>query len=801
MTPFLSHPFSTFRHLRPLLLTGLFYITIASFAFAGIEAADNIPDPPVDYLKEVRPILARHCLSCHGADAAKRKAKLRLDGPDPMAVSIKRSTPVIVPGNPESSGLYQRVTSENDSQRMPPPDTENNPLQAEEILVLKNWIQQGAPYAAHWSFTMLTRPKLPSTKKNSWPINPIDHFVLARLEQNGLTPSASADSYTLIRRVSLDLRGLPPSPEEVATFINDTASGSYSRMVDRFLADPAFGERWAGMWLDLARYADSSGYGSDPLRTIWAFRDWVIDAFNQNLSFDQFTVQQLAGDLLENPSTPQMVATAFHRNTMTNTEGGTDDEEFRIAAVKDRVDTTLQVWMGLTMGCAKCHDHKYDPISQKEYYQFFAFFNQTADADHSDERPLLKLAEETVLEKDRLIEEQLTKLREQLKEAAEEDQEALKKQIEQAEKTKPDIPTVPIMKELPSDQLRSTTILVRGSFMDKGAEVTTDVPQAFHPLAPDTPSNRLGIGQWLMDPANPLTARVTANRFWAQLFGSGIVETEEDFGTQGELPSHPQLLDWIASELIESKWNIKSLLRLIVTSATYRQTSRLSSDLLTVDPRNRLFTRGPRFRLKAEMVRDQALALSGLLSRKMHGPSVFPPQPPGLWRAAFNGDRTWHTSQGPDRYRRGLYTFWRRTVPYPSMATFDAPSREICNIRRIRTNTPLQAFVTLNDPVYVEAAQALARRIVRNGGETPEQRAHFALQLCLTRPPEAKQIKILIELYESEKAFYETDPDAAQQMATNPLGPLPTGMKKEELASWTVVSNVLLNLDEILTKR
>ena len=648
---------------------------------------------------------------------------------------------------------------------------------------------------------MLTRPNLPSTKKNSWPINPIDHFVLARLEQNGLTPSASADSYTLIRRVSLDLRGLPPSPEEVATFINDTASGSYSRMVDRFLADPAFGERWAGMWLDLARYADSSGYGSDPLRTIWAFRDWVIDAFNQNLSFDQFTVQQLAGDLLENPSTPQMVATAFHRTTMTNTEGGTDDEEFRIAAVKDRVDTTLQVWMGLTMGCAKCHDHKYDPISQKEYYQFFAFFNQTADADHSDERPLLKLAEETVLEKNRLIEEQLTKLREQLKEATEEDQEALKKQIEQVEKTKPDIPTVPIMKELPSDQLRPTTILVRGSFMDKGAEVTTDVPQAFHPLAPDTPSNRLGIGQWLMDPANPLTARVTANRFWAQLFGSGIVETEEDFGTQGELPSHPQLLDWIASELIDSKWNIKSLLRLIVTSATYRQTSRLSSDLLTVDPRNRLFTRGPRFRLKAEMVRDQALALSGLLSRKMHGPSVFPPQPPGLWRAAFNGDRTWHTSQGPDRYRRGLYTFWRRTVPYPSMATFDAPSREICNIRRIRTNTPLQAFVTLNDPVYVEAAQALARRIVRNGGETPEQRAHFALQLCLTRPPEAKQIKILIELYESEKAFYETDSDAAQQMATNPLGPLPSGMKKEELASWTVVSNVLLNLDEILTKR
>jgi len=801
MTPFLSHPSYPLRHLRPLLLAGLFYITLGPLAFEGIDAADNIPDQPVDYRKEVRPILVKHCLSCHGADAAKRKAQLRLDGPDPTAVAAKRSIPVIVPGDPESSGLYQRVTSDEDSQRMPPPDTEGNPLQPQEILILKNWIQQGAPYASHWSFTVLTRPDLPSINTNSWPVNPIDHFVLARLEQKGLTPSAPADPYTLIRRVSLDLRGLPPSPEEVVTFINDTAPGSYPRMVDRFLADPAFGERWAGMWIDLARYADSSGYGSDPLRTIWAYRDWVIDAFNQNLSFDQFTIQQLAGDLMDNPSTSQMIATAFHRNTMTNAEGGTDDEEFRIAAVKDRVDTTLQVWMGLTMGCAKCHDHKYDPISQKEYYQFFAFFNQTADADHSDERPLLKLADEMVLEKERLIEEQLTKLREQLKKTAEEDQEALKKQIEQIEKTKPDIPTVPIMKELPSDQLRSTTILVRGSFLDKGAEVTTGVPQAFHPLSPDTPSNRLGIGQWLMNPANPLTARVTANRFWAQLFGSGIVETEEDFGTQGELPSHPQLLDWIASELIASKWNIKSLLRLIVTSATYRQTSRLSPALLTVDPRNRLFTRGPRFRLKAEMVRDQALALSGLLSRKMHGPSVFPPQPPGLWRAAFNGDRTWHTSQGPDRYRRGLYTFWRRTVPYPSMATFDAPSREICNIRRIRTNTPLQAFVTLNDPVYVEAAQALARRIVRNGGETPEQHAHFALQLCLTRPPESEQIKILIELYESEKAFYETDAVAAQQMATEPLGPLPAGMKKEELAAWTVVSNVLLNLDEVLTKR
>ena len=801
MTPFLSHPSYPLRHLRPLLLAGLFYITIGPLAFEGIDAADNIPDQPVDYRKEVRPILVKHCLSCHGADAAKRKAQLRLDGPDPTAVAAKRSIPVVVPGDPESSGLYQRVTSDEDSQRMPPPDTEGNPLQPQEILVLKNWIQQGAPYASHWSFTVLTRPDLPSINTTFWPVNPIDHFVLARLEQKGLTPSAPADPYTLIRRVSLDLRGLPPSPEEVVTFINDTAPGSYPRMVDRFLADPAFGERWAGMWIDLARYADSSGYGSDPLRTIWAYRDWVIDAFNQNLSFDQFTIQQLAGDLMDNPSTSQMIATAFHRNTMTNAEGGTDDEEFRIAAVKDRVDTTLQVWMGLTMGCAKCHDHKYDPISQKEYYQFFAFFNQTADADHSDERPLLKLADEMVLEKERLIEEQLTKLREQLKKTAEEDQEALKKQIEQIEKTKPDIPTVPVMKELPSDQLRSTTILVRGSFIDKGAEVTTGVPQAFHPLSPDTPSNRLGIGQWLMDPANPLTARVTANRFWAQLFGSGIVETEEDFGTQGELPSHPQLLDWIASELIAFKWNIKSLLRLIVTSATYRQTSRLSPALLTVDPRNRLFTRGPRFRLKAEMVRDQALALSGLLSRKMHGPSVFPPQPPGLWRAAFNGDRTWHTSQGPDRYRRGLYTFWRRTIPYPSMAIFDVPSREICNIRRIRTNTPLQAFVTLNDPAYVEAAQALARRIVRNGGETPEQHAHFALQLCLTRPPESEQIKILIELYESEKAFYETDADAAQQMATEPLGPLPAGMKKEELAAWTVVSNVLLNLDEVLTKR
>jgi hypothetical protein len=646
-----------------------------------------------------------------------------------------------------------------------------------------------------------------------WPRNGIDFFILAELDKTDLKPEAEADRYTLLRRLSFDLRGLPPSSREIEEFLRDRSPDAYEKAVDRFLDDPAYGERWARMWLDLARYADSAGYGSDPLRpNIWPWRDWVIDAFNRNLPYDQFTFEQLAGDLLPNPTREQRIATAFHRNTMTNTEGGTDDEEFRVAAVKDRVDTTLQVWMGLTMGCAKCHSHKYDPITQQEYYRFYAIFNQTADNDQPDERPTLavstaehqqqnrRIDREIAAVKQRLIAPPLAAVRALRRTPIPVESLALLGEIGKLEKSRPAVTQVPVMVELPAKQRRQTYLMTKGNYLNPGAKVEPGVPAAFHALPKDAPANRLRVARWLVDPDNPLTARVAVNRYWSALFGTGLVETEEDFGTQGDMPSHPELLDWLATEYVRLGWDTKAFLKLLVTSATYRQAPKVTPEKLAKDPRNRLLSRGPRFRLEAEMVRDQAMALSGLLSRKMHGPSVYPPQPPGLWQAAFNGERTWATSQGEDRHRRGLYTFWRRTVPYPSLATFDATSRETCTVRRIRTNTPLQAFVTLNDPVYVECAQALARRIVKEGGTTTEERARFGLQLCLCRPPRTEQVQQVMELFQTEREHYRKHTKEALTLATEPLGPLPAGMNAAELAAWTVVANVLLNLDAVLMK-
>jgi hypothetical protein len=768
-------------------------------------------DAVVDYNRDVRPILAKNCFACHGQDDSHRAAKLRLDRRETALLPRKRGA-AVVPGAPEKSLLVHRVSSEEDAERMPPMQN-GNPLTAKQIATLQRWIAQGAPYAEHWAFAKPKRPPLPVVKDRTWPRNGIDYFVLAELEKHGLKPAAEADRYTLLRRLSFDLRGLPPSPQEIETFLHDRSADAYEKAVDRFLNDPAYGERWARMWLDLARYADSAGYGSDPLRpNIWPWRDWVIDAFNRNLPYDRFTIEQLAGDLLPSPTPQQRIATAFHRNTMTNTEGGTDDEEFRTAAVKDRVDTTLQVWMGLTMGCAKCHSHKYDPLTQQDYYRFYAVFNQSADNDQPDERPTLAAPTAEQKEQNRHLDARISELKKHLTAPSLVAVRAVRRlpvpveslallgEIGKLEKSRPAITLVPVMIELPSKQRRQTHLMVKGNYLNPGAKVEPGVPAAFQPLLKDTLANRLGVAQWLIDPENPLTARVAVNRYWAALFGTGLVETEEDFGTQGEMPSHPELLDWLATEYVRLGWDTKAFLKLLVTSATYRQAPKTTPQKLAKDPRNRLLSRGPRFRLEAEMVRDQALSLCGLLSRKMHGPSVYPPQPPGLWQAAFNGQRTWPTSKGEDRYRRGLYTFWRRTVPYPSLSTFDATSRETCTVRRIRTNTPLQAFVTLNDPVYVECAQALARHIVKEGGTTTEERARFGLYLCLCRPPRTEQVQHVMELFQTEREHYRKDTKAALALATEPLGPLPAGMDAAELAAWTVVANVLLNLDAVLMK-
>ncbi len=823
----------------------------------------------VDFSREIRPILSKNCFACHGPDAAGRASKLRLDKRDSVIARNKKSDAAIVPGSPNKSELIRRISSADDAERMPPPETKNR-LTPKQIATLRRWIAAGAPYAGHWAFVKPQRPPLPPVSRdpagsapNGWIRNGIDQFVLARLEKAGMKPAPEADKHTLLRRVSLDLRGLPPTPQEVAEFEKDTSPDAYEKAVDRILKDTAFGERWARIWLDLARYADSAGYGSDPLRpNIWRYRDWVIDAFNRNLPYDRFTIEQLAGDLLPNPTMEQRIATAFHRNTMTNTEGGTDREEFRVAAVKDRVDTTMQVWMGLTMGCAKCHSHKFDPITQKEYYRFFAVFNQTADNDQPDESPTLPLSTPSQQAEIARVNARVAELKKQLdalplaasqpkweselsktqrsalpalilaiietpagKRTPDQqakltahyrtvapDTKALRDEIAKLEKSRPAAVMLPVMVELPAERRRQTHVMVKGNFLDKGDKVEAGIPSSFHPLPAGAKLDRLGVAEWIMSPDNPLTARVAVNRFWAQLWGTGLVATEEDFGTQGELPSHPELLDWLATQFMaspaspprkggeSSSWNIKSLLKLMVTSATYRQSSRVTPELIAKDPKNRLLSRGPRFRLEAEMVRDQALAVSGLLSRKVGGPSVYPPQPPGLWQAAFNGQRTYPTSTGEDRYRRGLYTFWRRTIPYPSMTTFDAPSRETCTVRRVRTNTPLQAFVTLNDPVYVEAAQALARRIMKEGGGSAQERATFGLRLVLDRPASAEQVKRVVALFEEEREHYKKDAKAAAALASEPLGPLPAGMDAAEAAAWTVVGNVLLNLDGVMTK-
>jgi hypothetical protein len=827
----------------------------------------------LSFPRDVLPILAKNCFACHGPDETHREAGLRLDVREAAVGKLESGSTAVVPGKPSASELLARITTDDADLRMPP-SKHGKPLTGEQINTLRRWIDEGASYAKHWSFAPPEEPKLPAVKNEVWVKNPIDRFILARLESEGLTPNDEADAATLCRRVHLDLTGLPPSPEVVRAFVKtyspslrpsvspsraqdggterrrDGGKDAYEVLIDKLLADTAYGERWARPWLDLARYADSRGYGSDPLRlNIWPYRDWVINALNRDLPYDQFTIHQLAGDLLPQPTTDQLVATAFHRNTMTNTEGGTDDEEFRVAAVNDRTHVTMQVWMGLTMGCAKCHTHKYDPISQKDYYRTFAIFNQTEDADRNDESPNLPLpgAEEPEREKQRAkLRDQIAALKKsvdadtKVAEAATKEKKPLDDKTKKAhDERKAELkklelalaaiktPDVPVMRELAKDKRRPTHVLVKGNFLNKGEPVEPGLPSAFHASPEKGPPDRMALARWLVARDNPLTARVAVNRIWAQLFGVGLVETEEDFGVQGALPSHPELLDYLALRFVEgpgvrgqgpgksnaegnshpspldphpSRWSQKQLIKLVVMSRTYRQASKPSAEALARDPRNRLLSHAPRIRLDAETVRDQALAVSGLLSRKLGGPSVYPPQPAGMWQAAFNGERTWKTSEGADKYRRGLYTFWRRTVPYPSMATFDAPSREICSVRRIRTNTPLQALVTLNDPVYVEAAQALARRVLKEGGSSPDERIGYALLLATGRPAQAEQIAALKALLETERKHFQTDQAAAKLMASDPLGPLPAGTDEAEAAAWTVVANVLLNLDAVLMR-
>jgi mono/diheme cytochrome c family protein len=815
----------------------------------------------VDFNRDIRPILSNQCAKCHGPDPAERKGGtvgLRLDVREDALADLGGYA-AIVPGHPEKSELFKRVVSTDEGEHMPPKGS-GKQITQREIELLKRWIEQGAEYAQHWSYVKPVRPAVPEVQGSGVRIqNGIDAFIVAKLKEQGLGQSPEADRFALMRRVALDLTGLPPSDADMERVRGREGEWEkeYLAYVDKLLESPRYGEHWAHAWLDLARYADSAGYADDPPRTIWPYRDYVIRSLNANKPLDVFTIEQLAGDLFEKPTEEQLTATAFHRNTLTNNEGGTQDEEFRNVAVVDRVNTTMAVWMGTTMACAQCHSHKYDPITQQEYFQFLAFFNNTEDADKKDESPILsqftkeqeqqkekwqaeikKLEAELAKETPELLagqqkweeefpseevellvtpdsvfkvleiaaaertEAQNTELTKYylsvapLRRPARQRLATVKKQLTDMKPAS----TVPIMRELPEGKRRVTKLQYRGNYLDLGDEVTPGTPGCFPGLPEGAKADRMALAKWLMDENNPLTARVFVNRFWEQIFGIGLVPTSEEFGSQGELPSHPELLDWLATELIRLKWDQKAFLKLLVTSATYRQSSKVTPEMLARDPDNRLLARGPRVRLSAEMVRDQTLAVAGLLSAKMFGPPVKPPQPTLGLNAAFGSAVDWQASTGDDKFRRALYTTWRRSNPYPSMATFDAPNREVCTLRRDRTNTPLQALVTLNDPVYLEAAQALARRIVACGTD-PEQRVAFAFRTCLSRPASEIETKRIVKLYEQSLVDFLDDEAAAKKMATEPIGAAPEGANVAELAAWTVVSNVLLNLDEMFMKR
>ncbi len=1009
----------------------------------------------IDFRRDIEPILTQSCQQCHGAKKA--AGRLRLDV---KAAALRGgvSGAAMVPGRGGESLLLKRILGEGGQARMP---MGGEPLTLAQIELLTRWIDEGADWpggdgevaasvepARHWAYVAPLQAALPRVREASLVRNAIDNFVLARLEKEGLTLSPRTGKEALVRRVYLDLIGLPPTPAEAEAFLADNSPDAYEKLVDRLLASPHYGERWARPWLDLARYADSHGYESDGLRVMWKYRDWVIDALNRDMPFDRFTIEQIAGDMLPEPTTEQLIASGFHRNTLLNREGGTDGDEQRYEVIVDRVNTTSTVWLGSTLGCAQCHNHKYDPFTQKDYYRMYAFFENSeyrigtepfqrfvfepdlelptpgqeekrkqlkselaglekvlktptpqlseaqvkweaemksepgrwavldpreysstggttltrqedhsllasgetpefdsyiiratikpsdlkritslriealtdkslprggpgrdlygnfilttveakadgqalrfADADWDNgvnkidkknffnpfepgqvtdrprgwlinamaddvrldrqmvmvlDKPLVvtkpielevrlwfmasglnegmgrvRLSATSISEPMRLVEvpaaqklvmakaatERTAKEREELAELFRKVTPLLKSERERAKQIGESLDALGIvramiMREKPGYDRPSTWLRERGNFASRAEIVYAGTPASLHAMPESAPSNRLGLARWLVDERNPLVARVAVNRAWEQFFGRGLVETSEDFGSQSAPPSHPELLDWMSVELVKKGWKMKSLHRLIVTSATYQQDSTVTPALQERDPANRLLARGPRFRVEAEMIRDLALTATGLLSRKIGGPSVMPPQPEGIWRNPYSRER-WVTASGDERYRRGLYTFLRRTSPYPSMMTFDATSREFCTVRRVRTNTPLQSLTLLNDEMMIEMARALAKRMfleVEGGGGAVRDRLAHGFRLCLTRRPTAAELDRLMALYEQQLANYQRDPVAAGRLLAGANRELPAA----ELAALTLVSNVLLNLDEMVTKQ
>ncbi|MCH2125410.1 MAG: PSD1 and planctomycete cytochrome C domain-containing protein [Pirellulaceae bacterium] len=830
------------------------FLPLASLGLASSQAAEL-----VDYVRDVKPILIEHCRKCHGPN--KREAGLRID----LAAALLEgsdSGAVVVPSKATESLIWQAISGLEGVSKMPP---EGESLSAREITTLKNWIDQGAHapedevmedvQSDHWSFQPPMRPALGKSVNPNWAKNGIDFFVMEELSKRGLVASMRAPRETLVRRVSFDVRGLPPALDEIETFVEDPSPDAYERMVDRQLVSPAYGERWGRHWLDQARYADSNGYTRDFGREIWKYRDWVIQAFNRDLPFDQFTVEQIAGDLLPDATLEQRIATGFHRNTLINGEGGTDQEQFRVDAVADRVATTGAVFLGLTLGCARCHQHKFDPLSQREYYQIFAFFNN-CDEPTMEAPSDWQIADGWVEKRTAMLEEIKVKQDELKGQQAEIEkkqrewettitperrakypgnvQEAILKAFDERDgnekklvgdvylktdearasfalideinalrEAAPQIATTMVLQERSDDNRRKTHVHRRGNFLDHGALVVPQVPAVLHPIPTSAERpNRLDFAKWLVDAGNPLTPRVVVNRYWQRFFGRGLVETENDFGMQGSLPTHPQLLEWLATEFMTRQWGIKSMHRLVLCSASYRQSSRYRADLAVVDPRNDLLGRQNRIRLESEMIRDNALSVSGLLAKTIGGPSVHPPQPDGVF--AFTQDpKGWNTDVGTNRFRRGMYTFFWRSSPYPSLMVFDFPRSNVTCTRRVRSNTPIQALTLANDVQFIECARELAKEVLEVEMDEA-RRVALTFRVCLGRWPNAREATALKQVLQKQQEEFSEDLSAAHAFAG--LAEPSSAASDEQIgtvlkvASWTALCRVIMNVDEFITR-
>ncbi len=775
-------------------------VVLACASFLGTTSHLHAGDKSVakiEFNRDIRPILSDKCFQCHGPDGAHRKGKLRLD--------TEEGARVIVRGKPAESELYDRITHVDESKRMPPKKT-GKTLSKGEIELIRRWIEQGGTFQLHWSFAPLKRPPVPASK-HPWPRNPVDNFVLAKLQAMKWQPAVEADKATLIRRVYFDLLGLPPSPAQVDAFLKDARADAYERLVDALLSSPHYGERMAMYWLDLVRYADTVGYHGDQEHHISPYRDYVIKAFNDNLPFDRFTVEQLAGDLLPNPTTDQLIATGYNRVLQTTHEGGAQDKEYLAIYSADRVRNLGAVWMGATIGCAQCHNHRYDPYAQKDFYRIAAFF---ADIDERgaykgpDQTPTKRPPEVEVLSPiDRadadLLRGQIAALKSKPNSGAElARQEKLLAEIEKRKRM------TMITKAVKPRVIR---VLNRGDWMDvKGEIVEPGVPHFMKQLAGKERATRLDLARWLTSGEHPQTARVFVNRLWYLYFGNGLSKSLDDAGSQGEWPTHPELLDWLATEFTrpslptEHPWNVKHLVKLLVTSATYRQSSLESATVRKLDPDNRFYARQSRFRLPAEMIRDQSLAVSGLLADRIGGRSVKPVQPDGYYAHLNFPKRTYVPDKGLDQYRRGVYTHWQRTYLHPMLRAFDAPTREECTAQRPISNTPLAALVLLNDPSFIECARVYAARIIKEGGKTDAERIAWAWRQALSRVPIEREFVAIARLHQISRKQYAVDRVGALKLISVGSAPRPSDMDLVELAAWTSVARVLFNLDETITR-